>query len=75
MLPDTYHVHETVFSTLAGDIMRLSLPVVKTTALLQVDTYYTHLLSHCPCFSESSMTIYDCACVSQNRAHACISCK
>lgn len=44
MLSDTYHVHEAVFSTLAGDIVCLPLPVTNTTTL-------SYTIQHCVCVS------------------------
>lgn len=36
----TYHVHETVFSTLTGNIVCLPFPAVNTNALSQLLTVY-----------------------------------
>ena len=46
--PDTHHVHETVFSSFAGDIVRLPLPVANTTALSYRLTLAT-LMYFCVC--------------------------
>lgn len=51
-LPGTYHVHETVFSTLARDIVSLPLPVVNTTALSLFDMTLMHLCAELESLSE-----------------------
>lgn len=62
----TYHVHETVFSTLTGNIVCLPFPAVNTNALSQrraaalLRGSVCDSLSHCPHAPESS---WDRACV------------
>ena len=80
--PDTYHVHETVFSTLAGNIVCLPLPVVNTTALSHRLTLTT--VMHLCVFESSSMCVWvipwlcTCVCVCVRRTcgvslHVCVS--
>lgn len=72
MLSDTYHVHEAVFSTLAGDIVCLPLPVTNTTTLSYTIQHCVCVCEPCLCAAESS---YDCAYVRETfkvHLHMCI---